>query len=64
MVRYVLISELVERFVKFLDMESHWTTRLNLKKNGIDIKNCHEQSYENISDMSGKYHDLPARIRR
>ncbi|XP_062924647.1 zinc finger MYM-type protein 1-like [Mobula hypostoma] len=60
-VRYVLPSEPVERFVKFLDMEGHSAEQLAqslldfLKENDIDIKDCRGQSYDNASNLSGKY---------
>lgn len=68
-VRYVLPSGPVERFVKFLDMEGHTAEQLAqslldfLKENGIDIKDCRGQSYDNASNMSGKYRGLQARIK-
>lgn len=68
-VRYVLPSGPVERFVKFLDMEGHSAEQLAqslldfLKENDIDIKDCRGQSYDNASNMSGKYSGLQARIK-
>lgn len=68
-VRYVLPSGPVERFVKFLDMEGHTAEQLAysllnfLKENDIDIKDCRGQSYDNASNMSGKYRGLQARIK-
>ncbi|GBP95063.1 hypothetical protein EVAR_66607_1 [Eumeta japonica] len=58
-VRYVLPSGPVERFVKFLDMEGHTAEQLAqslldfLSESGIDIKDCRGQSYDNASNMSG-----------
>lgn len=68
---YVLPSGPVERFVKFLDMEGHGHTAEKLaqslldflKENGIDIKDCRGQSYDNVSNMGGKYRGLQARIK-
>lgn len=68
-VRYVLPSGPVERFVKFLDMEGHTAEQLAqsllnfLSESGIDIKDCRGQSYDNASNMSGKYSGLQARIK-
>ena len=69
-VRYVLPSGPVERFVKFLDMEGHTAEQLAqslldfLNESGIDIKDCRGQSYDNASNMSGKYIGLQARIKK
>lgn len=32
-------------------------------KNDLDIKNCHGQSYDNVSNMSGIYNGLQQRIK-
>lgn len=67
--RYVLPSGPIERFIKFLDMEGHTSaqianTLLNfLKEIGIDIKDCRGQSYDNASNMSGKYNGLQSLIK-
>lgn len=59
----------VERFLKFQDIYGHTaeyltTTIVEIIKNfGIDIKNCVEQSYDNASNMAGKYSGLQTRIR-
>ena len=66
--RYVLPSGPVDIFVRFLDMESHTAEQLAqslldfLNENGINIKDCRGQSYDNASTMSGKYSGLQARI--
>jgi ribose 5-phosphate isomerase RpiB len=50
-------------------MEGHTAEQLAqslldfLKKNGIDIKDCRGQSYDNTSNMSGKYRGVQARIK-
>lgn len=68
-VRYVLPSGPVERFVKFLDMEGHSAEELAqslldfLKENDIDIKDSRGQSYDDASNMSGKYSGLQARVK-
>ena len=69
-VRYVLPTGPVERFIKFLDMDSHNAEHLQdklltfLNENGIDIGNCRGQSYDNASNMSGRYNGLQARIKQ
>lgn len=37
---------------------------LFLEENGLDIKNCGGQSYDNGSSMSGKYNGLQALVRQ
>lgn len=67
--RYVLDDVPVERFVKFLDMEGHTAKELSksllgfLSESGIAIENCRGQSYDNASNMSGRYMGLQAVIR-
>ena len=69
-VRYVLPTGPVDRFIKFLDMDSHNAEHLQdklltfLNENGIDIGNCRSQSYDNASNMSGRYNGLQARIKQ
>ncbi|XP_071040500.1 zinc finger MYM-type protein 1 [Parasteatoda tepidariorum] len=59
----------LERFVKFLNIYSHDSLTLCtvitsfLENLGVDIKNCRGQSYDNSSNMSGKYSGLQARIK-
>jgi hypothetical protein len=59
----------VERFVKFQDIYGYTAEYLTItiveiiKKFGIDIKNCVGQSYDNASNMAGKYSGLQTRIR-
>jgi len=67
-VRYVLPCGPVKKFIKFLDVDGHTAEQLVdsllefLKTNYIDIKDCRGQSYDNASNMSGKYRGLQARI--
>lgn len=67
-VRYVFESQPVERFLKFIPMHSHKSENLAelvlaaLQEFGIDILNCRGQSYDNASNMAGKYSGLQARI--
>lgn len=67
--RYVLPNgKIVERFMGFIKITSHTAEHLEnvilekLKGFGIDIKNCRGQTYDNASNMSGKYTGLQARI--
>ena len=68
--RYVLPSGPVERFVKFLDMQGHSGEQLAesflnfLGEHGIDVKDCCGQSYDNASNMAGKYNGMQACIRQ
>ena len=68
-IRYVLPTGPVERFLIFLGMESHTGAELCqrllsfLKQHEIDIKDCRGQSYDNASNMSGKYIGLQAQIK-
>jgi hypothetical protein len=67
--RYVLPSGPVERFVNYLDMKGHSGEQLAqslmdfLQKYHIDINNCRGQTYDNASNMSGKYAGMQAHIR-
>ena len=60
-VRYVLPIGPVERFLSFIPMSGHKGADIAeiifsfLKKNGIEISDCRGQSYDNASNMSGKY---------
>ena len=68
-VRYVLKSGPVERFIKFLDMEGHSAVQMfdSLMKftteNDIDMRNCRGQSYDNATNMSGPYNGLQAKVK-
>jgi hypothetical protein len=68
--RYVLPSGPVERFLTFLNMCGHSGRELAdslleyLKTNDIDIADCRGQSYDNASNMSGKYNGMQAIIRQ
>ena len=59
-----------ERFIKFLDLDSHNAEHLRnillafLKENGVGIENCHGQSYDNASNISSRYNSLPAQIKQ
>ena len=67
--RYVLEDGPVERFVQFLDMKGHSAEEMLksisdlFEKEGIKFEDCRGQSYDNSSNMSGKYGGLQALIR-
>lgn len=69
-VRYVLPSGVKERFLCFLPITSHTGKHLEevifayFSELGIDIKDCRGQSYDNASNMSGKYNGLQSRIKQ
>ena len=68
-IRYVLPSGPIERFVSFLGMRGHCAADLLksltdfLQEHQIDISNCRGQSYDNASNMSGKYNGLQAKVK-
>lgn len=69
-VRYVQPQGPVERFLGFLPMIGHTGQSIAdmilsfLEKHGIDINNCRGQSYDNASNMSGKYVGVQTVIRQ
>lgn len=70
-IRYVesKTNEPVERFLKFVPIQSHAaehlydTLKAFFKKIGIELKYCRGQSYDNASNMAGKYSGLQARLK-
>lgn len=58
-----------ERFIKFIPIHNHSSSYLastvltELENLGLDILNCRGQSYDNASNMAGKYAGLQARIK-
>lgn len=68
-IRYVIVSGPVERFIKFVPIYEHTGESLAkvlltfLEENG-SISNCRGQSYDNASNMSGKYKGMQALIRK
>nr|XP_047141435.1 zinc finger MYM-type protein 1-like [Hydra vulgaris] len=60
----------VERFLGFLPNSGHKSEELAdavflvLESHGLDINNCRGQSYDNASNMSGRYTGLQARIKK
>ena len=67
-VRYIKGCEPVERFLMFIPIFSHGAKALTdtlvdfLNENKIPLSNCRGQSYDNASNMSGRYTGLQARI--
>ena len=67
-VRYIKGCEPVERFVMFIPIFSHGAKALTdifvdfLNENKIPLAYCHGQSYDNASNMSGRYTGLQALI--
>ena len=67
--RYVLSGKPTERFLEFLNMIGHSAVDMEssildyFDKHTIDISNCRGQSYDNASNMSGRYNGLQARIK-
>ena len=68
--RYVLPSGPVERYLTFLEMHGHTGKELAesllefLNTHRIDVADCRGQSYDNASNMSGKYNGMQAIIRQ
>lgn len=60
----------VERFFGFIEIAHHdgnylfTTTENMLSSDGIDIRNCRSQSYDNASNMSGVYSGVQAHMRK
>ena len=67
--RYVLSDRPVERFVKFIPARGHTGHQLAdflfefIDDNGISLKDLGRQSYDNPSNMSGKYKGMQAIIK-
>lgn len=63
-------GEPVERFIKFVHIHSHHSDHLTqnvlslLEELNVDIKFCRGQSYDNASNMSGKYSGLQSQIKK
>ncbi|KAJ8969298.1 hypothetical protein NQ314_001837 [Rhamnusium bicolor] len=57
-----------ETFLAFIPNPGHESEELevaivNFIENGLNLNNCHGQSYDNASNMSGHYSDLQARLK-
>jgi len=69
-IRYVLPSGPVERFLTFMPMMRHTAEHMAsillnfLKEKGLDVANCRGQSYDNASNMSGRYNGVQAIVKR
>ena len=69
-IRYVLPLGPVERFLTFMPMMRHTAEQMAnillnfLKEKGLDITNCRGQSYDNASNMSGRYNGVQAILKR
>ena len=67
-VRYVSNVEPFQRFLGFVPIHAHTGEHMEnvvystLTKHDIDIMNCRGQSYDNASNISGRYNGLQARI--
>ena len=68
-IRYVLSTGPVERFLIFVPISDHTGEGIAdvvlkfLKEQSIDIKYCRGQSYDNASNMPGKYKGVQSRIK-
>lgn len=69
-IRYILKSgKPYEAFLEFLPNTGHKAQDLFnavndfLQSQGLDLQNCRGQSYDNASNMAGKYNGLQARIK-
>lgn len=69
-IRYVLPSGPVERFLTFMPMMRHTAEHMAnlllkfLNEKGLDVANCRGQSYDNASNMSGRYNGVQAIVKR
>lgn len=67
--RYIEEAEPVERFITFLDNKGHTgqeqadSLLMVLSGNSIEFADCRGQSYDNASNMSGKYNGMQAILR-
>lgn len=69
-IRYCLNGRVIERFLCFIPIQSHTGEHLSdrilsvLEENEIEIVNCRAQTYDNASNMSGRYNGLQAHIKQ
>lgn len=69
-IRYIKDGQPVERFLTFIELETHHTgdelakqTRQYLEEHcGLDFSKCRGQSYDNASNMSGRYNGMQQKI--
>jgi hypothetical protein len=68
-VRYVKSGIPIERFLKFIPIQGHTSENLfnevsdTLAEHDIPISDCRGQSYDNTSNMSGRYNGLQAKLK-
>ena len=68
-IRYVKATGPVERFLTFIPMYGHTGAQIAelllkfLSEQGVPIERCRGQSYDNASNMSGKYNGVQSIIR-
>lgn len=66
--RYLEDNKSTERFLTFLESTGHTGKEMSnaflkyIQEIGLDIKNCRSQSYDNASNMSGRYKGMQAKI--
>jgi len=68
-IRYVKNMEPIERFLQFIPIFGHSAKNLSdvivhfLQDNGIPLLDCRGQTYDNASNMAGKYSGVQSRIK-
>lgn len=68
-IRYVKNGIATERFLKFIPIQEHTSEYLfnevsgTLAEHDIPISDCRAQSYDNTSNMSGRYNGLQAKLK-
>ncbi|KAF0706777.1 zinc finger MYM-type protein 1-like [Aphis craccivora] len=68
-IQYCTLTSVHERLVQLSPIKSHTGESIFvlleefLEKAGLNIVNCREQSYDNASNMSGKYKELQAYVK-
>ena len=65
LVRHFENRKPVRRYVRFISIKSHKSESLilsSISTLGLDINMCRGQSYDNASNMSGKYSGVQARV--
>lgn len=69
-IRYIKNTEPVEKFIIFLESDGHDAESMYkavssfMEEHGLNIQDCRGQSYDNASNMSGKYNGLQAKIKQ
>ncbi len=63
-------GKIVERFLAFEPIQSHTGQSLAdcvtamVENLGLDLSNCRDQSFDNVSNMSGRYNGLQAHLKQ